>query len=634
MNKYPYPRALSFAVLILLIVWTALSCDLFDVSLVDYLKKEKETKSGNSEEEETPAEWVYLAVNTGDDNKSGWTEDQPVKTFGKALAIWDDRCSTESLTEARIMLIEDIKTSLGYNEILTNTETTLVDLSAALSTLSNTTTITTITFAGSGGGVTIDNNGFAGTTGAGRRVLSISAASNKTIILTNLTIKGGARATGSGGSLYNGGGIYIGNHSTVIMEDSVIIENNEAGQQGGGVYVEGDGSRFTMKGGEIRTNKATNINNALSNEQGGGVYVGSNGTFIMEGGTIKNNESDIDGGGVYVAGTQSTFTMKDGEISGNKSLNASGKGGGVCVEASGKFTMEGGTIKNNESEIEGGGVYVAGVNSNFTMKDGEISGNKARNTSGGKGGGVYVGPSGKFTMEEGAISKNESGNDGGGIYVVGANSKALIRNGAIGGADAANGNKAKYGAGIYVGASGRLELGTAAADLSYPVIQHNDASGTGGGIVINGSGANAFFYHGKVSKNTAGTMGGGILIVDGTLDMQGGTVTGNTATTGPGLTMEGGLLSMSAFARVNDQDNPIFMQTSNRKITITGGFLPQPISGDIAIIKISTLTTGYGSNYQILEESAAGYISTYHDKFKIDKGGGNYQSLNSDGKMP
>jgi hypothetical protein len=562
---------------------------------------------------------VYLAVSSGHDSNSGWTEDAPVKSFGKALEIWEAKCLAESSDKAWIMLTEDITGALASGETFTGTNG-LIEFSSSLG-LSN---INTITLAGSGTGITIDNG-----TSAGRRVLYIKNF-GKTIILKNLTIKGGKGKTTTSGSLYTGGGIYIGENSPVIMEDDVYIEDNVADLYGGGIYVEGINSTFTMKGGEIRNNKAKkNYSNPFT-EQGGGVYVGSNGTFIMEGGTIKNNESDIDGGGVYVAGINSTFTMKSGEISGNKSLNASGKGGGVCVEASGNFTMEGGTIKNNESNNDGGGVYVGNTDSVFTMKNGEILNNKVINTSTGKGGGgVRVGAAGTFTMEGGTISKNESVNDGGGVYVGGANSKALIRNGTIGGGETADRNKAQYGAGIYVKDSGRLELGATAADLSYPVIQHNDASGTGGGIVV--FDATAIFYHGTVKENKAGSKGGGILIVStGTLDMQGGTVTGNTAPTGPGLAMEAGSLSMSKFARVNNDSNPIYLEPTGLKITITADFSPQTFPEDIAKI---TTATGYSSGNTILEDSGSGYISTYHAKFKVWKGG-SYQSLSSGGQIP
>jgi hypothetical protein len=547
-------RFLSCAVLVLLIVWAAVSCGLFDVSLVDYLKTEAEAETGTGTgtpdpEVEEPVNWVYLAVSAGQDSNSGWTEAEPVKTFERALNIW----AAKGSDKAWIMLTEDIKVSSGYDDLKTLTGTALVDFSTNLVIPSG---ITAITLAGSGGGITIDNAG-----SAGRPVLFITT-SGKTIILRNLTVTGGRGNPG--------GGIHIGGGGKVIMESGVIITGNEASEQGGGVYVAGTGSSFTMKGGEIRNNKALNPG---SGKGGGGVRVGAFGTFTMEGGTVSNNVSGNDGGGVYVAGISATFTMKNGEI--------------------------------RENHASGSGI--------------------------GKGGGVYVGASGTFTMEDGTISKNVSDNDGGGVYVEGATSKAYIRNGTIGGAFSTDGNTAQYGAGIYVRDAGYLELGTNGANHAYPYIRHNVSSGTGGGIVINGASAEAVFYHGTVSNNNGATLGGGILIVNGELDMQGGTVKDNTAGTGPGITVEnGGSFYMSKYARALDDPVHLYGTTPKRWITIgSGGFLPQTISGNIAIVT----TNGYGSNDVILKQkdtSPPYYVDLYHTQFAVD---GN-NNLTNAGKIP
>jgi hypothetical protein len=249
-------------------------------------------------------------------------------------------------------------------------------------------------------------------------------------------------------------------------------------------------------------------------------------------------------------------------------------------------------------------------------------------------------------MVGGTIGKNESGNDGGGVYVYGGGSSSIayayIRNGTIGGASAADANKAQYGAGLYVGAYGRLELGTAGANQPYPYIRYNESSagGTGGGIVINDDNpadvddGKAIFYHGTVSNNDGATLGGGILIVNGTLDMQGGTVTANEAATGKGITVEKtGLLYMSKAARVLDANNPIHLHEpspNKRWITIgTGEFSSPPAIGDIAIVT----TNGYDPGDTILKQSAPGQVPTYYAKFKVWTGG-SYQSLTIDGKIP
>jgi uncharacterized repeat protein (TIGR02543 family) len=112
-------------------------------------------------------------------------------------------------------------------------------------------------------------------------------------------------------------------------------------------------------GGNLIMNKGAKITgnrNASTQFSGGGVYVA--GTFTMNGGEITGNYSNIHGGGVYVAGT---FTMNGGEISGNTASNS--YGGGVYVY-SGTFTKSGGTItgngtvNGNSARSGGNAVYV------------------------------------------------------------------------------------------------------------------------------------------------------------------------------------------------------------------------------------------------------------------------------------
>ena len=123
---------------------------------------------------------------------------------------------------------------------------------------------------------------------------------------------------------------------------------------GGGVFVSDFGT-FIMNGGNICAN------NVL--DDGGGVHV-AGGTFIMNDGTISYNYSDDDGGGVSV---ESTYSQ--GELI-----------------AEGAFTMNGGTIGYNIADEEGGGVYV--YEGAFTMNGGAISYNRTDYFN--DGGGVYI----------------------------------------------------------------------------------------------------------------------------------------------------------------------------------------------------------------------------------------------------
>jgi hypothetical protein len=544
---------------------------------------------------------VYVAVGSGDDNNSGQSESDPVKTLDRALAIWEDAGSAE----AKIMLVEDISDS--YTESGVATADTVIHFENLLKTRPG---ITALTLAGSGGGKTIANG-----TAPARRILYIDNPGT-TITLKNLTVTGGKGNVGRGITVQAG---------SLVIAGGVIIENNTA-LFGGGVWLStGGGASLTMTGGEIRSNTAT-------------------------------GDSGLGGGGVYV-GTGSSFTLKAGTIWDNTSAS---QGGGVCTRG-GTIIMEGGTVKDNRAVKAGGGVYVSGTNpAVFTMRNGTISANKVTDATG-RGGGVCVGANGKFEMNGGEIKKNNSGNDGGGVYISGNSGqtgKALITQGLIGASSDAEGNTAKYGGGVYVGDYGYLELGdlmNSASGDAYPCIQHNSASGgsptsTGGGLVINGIGAEALFYHGTIGGNRAADQGGGILIVNGTLDMQGGRVKENQAPIGPGIMVEklsstitspANRFILSRYARVLEPGNPVYLDgsaaSSKRWITLSiAEFYQLNSSDDIA----NVTADGYSSGNEILKMPPSSppnnVILTYYERFNVNGNGSissGGTSLNSDGTL-
>jgi len=125
--------------------------------------------------------------------------------------------------------------------------------------------------------------------------------------------------------------VKVSKKGTLVMEDgSEITGNNNhydktawangGGREppeamGGGICVI-NGS-FIMNGGEIHDNK-TNLN-------GAGIILLEDSTGVMNGGKIYNNNAVFDGGGINV--TASGFTMRGGVIYGNKA----GWGGGVRI---------------------------------------------------------------------------------------------------------------------------------------------------------------------------------------------------------------------------------------------------------------------------------------------------------------
>jgi hypothetical protein len=130
---------------------------------------------------------------------------------------------------------------------------------------------------------------------------------------------------------------------------------------------------------------------------------------VISGNTNTNDDAEVYGGGVYVAGK---FAMSGGVIRGNRVSSGFRNGGGVYV--AGTFTMSGGVIGDeNYANYLGGGVYVKAGGTFDMSGDGEIW----KNTANFNGGGVYV--AGTFTMSGGVIGGNQSGKPGGGVGISG-----------------------------------------------------------------------------------------------------------------------------------------------------------------------------------------------------------------------
>ena len=138
-------------------------------------------------------------------------------------------------------------------------------------------------------------------------------------------------------------------------------------------------------------------------------------SMTMNGGKIRNNkcqgiyDDQGAGAGVYVQ-QNAEFTMNNGEISGNEV--DSGQGGGVCVACG--WERVAGTPGWN---IDLFSRYYPAA---FTMNGGTISNNRAMMNKeygdNGCGGGVYV-ASNCVTLKGGLIENNVAEKQGGGVYV-------------------------------------------------------------------------------------------------------------------------------------------------------------------------------------------------------------------------
>ena len=278
----------------------------------------------------------------------------------------------------------------------------------------------------------------------------------------------------------------------------------------------------------------------------------------------------------------SNVTIKDGHSSTSSIPAEDGYGGGVEV-LSGALTMRNSTVTANTVDNDGGGIYVAGLNSingdsgtesQAYLKNVTISGNGAGNGGGGLdvegqaimqgtvtgntitgvsfpdlGAGIRLGGDGDFypslSGNDLAVAANTGATAGGGI----SNSGSLALTGGTIGGSKADGNTALVGGGVD---------NEQVATLDDVTVRHNDASSVAGGIentdrisITGGSvsdnrasdaaglennAAQATLQGVKVSGNKAAGFVGGLANINSgaSLAVSGGSIVGNSALDGEG----------------------------------------------------------------------------------------------------
>lgn len=276
------------------------------------------------------------------------------------------------------------------------------------------------------------------------------ADASASLTLSNVVIDGAEYSVDATHAAETDSIIKAANGGTIVLKSGAILENNKAAQFGSGILAI-NGVKITMENGAVIRNN-TNSNYEL----GGGILLGNGSTFTMNGGEISGNTAN-GGGGVAIIG--STMVMNDGVISNNSTYRTSGQssyGAGVYVadyaNASGgdtlftaqpaSFEMNGGKITGNTALDYGGGVLTFPQQSKkitININNGEISGNKVTNGSGGAVA-AFFGVT-ELNITGGTLTKNSAKNYGGGVFLYQA-TNATISNGTI------SENKAYKGGGV------------------------------------------------------------------------------------------------------------------------------------------------------------------------------------------
>ena len=195
-----------------------------------------------------------------------------------------------------------------------------------------------------------------------------------------------------------------------------------------------------------------------------------------------------DAGHVIEVYDGATLTIKDSSATGDKveSLITGGyafKGGGIYINEGGTLNVENGAIMGNFAKDHGGGILNYGT---LNMTGGIVSGNSAEDN----GAGIYTSDSSSMSLENVFISNNTAGDDGGGLHI-------------------------------------HLDADT--ATIKNCTITENSAADNGGGFRMNQKGKTLTITNTKIEKNKSIDDGGGFYLNNGTVVMNGGSLSGNSS---------------------------------------------------------------------------------------------------------
>lgn len=192
---------------------------------------------------------------------------------------------------------------------------------------------------------------------------------NGTLILSNIIMDGGGESQKSASPI-------ISNQGKLTLQSKSRLQNNHSKDSGGAVYNSG---KMSIQGGLVTKNHSID-GGAIYNVTPGGDY-GPPASLTMTSGTISYNTSGDFGGGISCS--NATFHLKGGNIN----HNTAREGGGLHIsgEYNDALQMTGGTISQNSSKTDGGGIYIEGALGS-ELSGGKIFGNKAAKN----GRGIYL----------------------------------------------------------------------------------------------------------------------------------------------------------------------------------------------------------------------------------------------------
>jgi len=370
-----------------------------------------------------------------------------------------------------------------------------------------------------------NNTGSAPGNGGG---LHITGAGDATI--DDSDVRDNAAAA-EGGGLWNGAG-------TMTVTDTRISNNSasgaEADQGGGGLF--NAGGTLIVSGGSVDDNTADGAAGS-----GGGI-LNDQGTLSVDGTSISRNISNRAGGGIE-ANVGST-DLTNVQLLQNWTLTAPGNGGGLHITGAGNASVDASSVLFNTAGAEGGGLWNGG--GTMTVTDTYVSHNVARGAAADQGGGGLFNAGGTLVVTGGAVVDNDAeGASGSGGGILNDMGDLTVTE-----TDISRNTSSRAGGGIEAVGGAEGPLGTTTlVDVRLDRNSTGDAPGNGGGLHLSANGT-VDIDGGRVIGNSAAKEGGGLWnSAVGTMTVDGTTVSRNSSPVGADLfTQPGGNLDVEGQA--------------------------------------------------------------------------------------
>lgn len=302
-----------------------------------------------------------------------------------------------------------------------------------------------------------------------------------------------------------GGGTVKFSRGAVSVTDSLSIN----GVVGNAPPIRLDGDfLYTLL--DVRSEMLTLRNIELINARGArgsAINVGANARLMAQNVRFARNEAignaATDGGGaVYVDGGVAILSACTFDT--NRATGTSGSGGAVFNNG-GTLTLQTSTFERNSANRAGGAIEANGGTTGLTSVD--FSGNRAERNPG-NGGAFHISGAGSATVRGGTVSRNVAGSEGGGFW----NNTGSMRIAQTAFTDnTAGGDGADNGGGALFNNGGQMRLDTVTVNRN----RATGEAGSGGGV-FNDAGT-VIVQSGTFTANTARRAGGAIEDANGTV---------------------------------------------------------------------------------------------------------------------